>query len=89
MMHTRVVEWTEETEQTTTEEPTTEYKEITEVEAKEIYCNDRQIYITNDKRNLWRVPCSGEYGSHEPTEQLYYRSIPKGEGQNIYFVKSQ
>lgn len=88
MKNSLVVEWTEETEHTTTEEPTTEHKEITEAEAKEIYCKGGQIYITNDKREFWRVPCSGEYGSHETTEQLYYRSIPKGEGQNRYFIKS-
>ena len=81
-----IVEWTEETE-ATEETQKREYTEITEAEAKEIYCKGEQIYITNDKREFWRVPCSVEYGSHESTEQLYYRSIPKREGQNRYFVK--
>lgn len=90
MENTLVVEWIEEaehTEATTQTEITTEYKEVTEAEAKESYCNGLQIYVSTDKREFVKVPCSGDYGSHAPAEQLFYRSIPKGEGNNRYFVK--
>lgn len=89
MENTLVVEWIEEAEQTETTATieAKKYTEITEAEAKEIYCKGLQIYVSTYKRNFVRVPCSGEYGSHAPAEQLFYRSIPKGEGQNRYFVK--
>ena len=61
------------------------YIEITEAEAKEIYCKGGQIYITNNRRNFWRVPCSYEYGSSAPVEVLFKRSIPEYEGETKYF----
>jgi hypothetical protein len=59
--------------------------EITELEAKEIYCNGGNVFITNNRRTFWRMPCSYEYGSNAPAEQLFYRSIPKYEGQTIFY----
>ena len=61
------------------------YIEITEAEAKEIYCKGGQIYITNNKRTFWRVPCTYEYGSHATSESLFKRSIPEYEGETKYF----
>lgn len=84
-----VVEWGEETKAGAEEAEmkTIEYTEITEIEAKEIYCKGLQIYVSTDKRDFVKNPCSGDYGSHAPAEQLFYRSIPKGEGDNRYYIK--
>ena len=65
------------------------YIEITELEAKGIYCGGEQIYITNDKREFFRVPCSGDYGSHAPAEVLYTRSVPTHEGKIKFFIKEK
>ena len=80
-----VVEWTEEaTEQmeTITEEPKTEYERITKEEAKEIYCKGEQIYTSEDGINFYKVPSSGDYGSHATTEELFYRSTSGS--KNLY-----
>lgn len=59
--------------------------EITEAEAKEEYCNGRNVYVSNDKRNYWKIPSSYEYGSHAPAEELFNRSVPKYEGENTFY----
>lgn len=61
------------------------YIEITEDEAKKIYCNGENVYICNNKRKYWKLPKSYEYGSHAPVEQLFYRSIPRYEGNTIFY----
>ena len=84
-----LVEWTEETEQTTTEKQTEEtiikYEWITKEEVNEIYCKGGQIYTSEDGVNFHRVPSSGEYGSHASTEELFYRSI--GASKNFYIKR--
>ena len=65
------------------------YIEITETEAKEIYCSGNQIYVTTDQKELFKVPCSGDYGSHAPAEVLYYRSVPKNEGNVKFFIEEK
>lgn len=61
------------------------YVEITEAEAKELYCKDEKVYICNDKRNYWKLPASYEYSSHAPAGDLFYRSIPKYEGNTKFY----
>ena len=68
------------------------YIEITEVEAKEIYCKGGQIYTSDNGTDFFRVPCSYEYGSSAPAEQLFYRSTNGDKGfyvrsQNVYFME--
>lgn len=58
-----------------------EYIEITEAEAREIYCKGENVYITNEKRTLWKLPASYEYTSNAPAKELFYRSIPECEGK--------
>ena len=81
-----VVEWTEEetevAKEATTEEHKPEYEWITKAEAKEIYCNGEQIYISEDGINFHKVPSSDSYGSHATTEELFYRSISGS--KNLY-----
>lgn len=62
------------------------YEEITQEEAKILYCNSLSIYVTTEQRDLWKLPPSYEYGSHAPIEDLFYRSVPQNEGQ-IRFYK--
>lgn len=57
-----------------------DYVEITEAEAKEIYCKGGQIYTSEDGKEFYRVPCSYEYGSTLPAEQLFYRSTNGDKG---------
>lgn len=62
------------------------YIEITEAEAKEIYCKGGNVYISNINRSYWKIPASYEYGSHAPAEELFYRSCPKWEGENKFYT---
>lgn len=67
--------------------------EITEAEAKKIYCKCGKVYITTsgtkvwNGRKHWKLPASYEYASHAPAEELFYRSIPTNEGE-IKFYKN-
>ena len=60
--------------------------EITKEEAKTVYCNHKKVYVSTDEREFWKLPASGEYGSHAPIEELFYRGIPMYEG-NVRFFK--
>ena len=62
------------------------YTLISAAMAKELYCHGRSVYITTDKRSLFRLPASYEYGSHAPAEELFYRSIPDSEGEVRYYA---
>lgn len=62
------------------------YIEITESEAKALYCKGEKVYICNDKRNFWKLPASYEYSSNASAEGLFYRSVPRCEG-NVRFYK--
>ena len=61
------------------------YIEITETEAKKIYCKGENVYISNNKKNYWKLPASYEYGSHAPADKLFDRSIPEYEGINKFY----
>lgn len=61
------------------------YIEITETEAKELYCKGNDIYINNNSRKYWKLPASYEYSSRAPTEELFNRSIPVGEGETKFY----
>lgn len=61
------------------------YVEITKTEAKELYCKGNSIYISNNLRKYWKLPASYEYSSHAPAEELFNRSIPKGEGETRFY----
>lgn len=61
------------------------YIEITEKEAKTMYCKCENVYVSTDARSLWKLPASYEYGSHAPKEELFYRSIPEYEGKVAFF----
>ncbi len=62
------------------------YTLISTAMAKDLYCRGRSVYITTDKRSLFRLPASYEYGSHAPAEELFYRSIPDNEGEVRYYA---
>lgn len=59
--------------------------EITKKEAKELYCNGKNVYITTINRTHWKIPASYEYGSHAPVEELFNRSVPKYEGKVKFY----
>lgn len=61
------------------------YSEITEAEAKEIYRKGGKVFVTTDRRTHWKIPASYEFGSHAPAEELFNRAIPKYEGQVKYY----
>lgn len=61
------------------------YIEITKEEAKKLYCKSEKVYVTTNTRTHWKLPASGEYGSHAPAEELFYRSIPEYEGDVKFF----
>lgn len=61
------------------------YTEITENDAKIMYCNCENVYVSTDARNLWKLPASYEYTSHASAEELFYRSVPEYEGKVTFF----
>lgn len=61
------------------------YLQITEEEAKKMYCEGHKVYVTTNKRTHWKMPSSYEYCSHAPAEELFNRSIPKYEGGVGFF----
>ena len=61
------------------------YTEITENEAKTLYCSSEKVYVSTNARKYWKLPASYEYGSHAPKEELFYRSIPECEGKVAFF----
>lgn len=63
------------------------YTAITKSEAKELYRKGTDVFICNDKRHYWKLPASYEYSSHAPTEELFERSIPCGEGDTKFYRK--
>lgn len=63
------------------------FVEITKEEAKIAYCKSKRVYVSTDEREFWKLPASGEYGSHAPIEELFYRGIPMYEG-NVRFFKN-
>ena len=58
---------------------------ITEEEAKNLYCNTENVYVSTNERKLWRLPPSYYYASHSSSENLFYRSIPEYEGTVEFF----
>lgn len=62
----------------------TEYVEITEADAKLIYCDGGRIYTSENGKDFYRVPCSYEYNSTLPVEQLFYRST---NGDKGFYIK--
>lgn len=66
-----------------------DYIKITEEEAKRIYCRGGKVYISNNKRTYWKLPDSYYYFSNEPAEKLFYKSIPKYEGENNFYTISK
>ena len=67
------------------------FVEITMEEAKMLYCNGKDVYITTSGtkawkgRTYWKLPASGEYASHAPVENLFHRGIPEYEGEVKFF----
>lgn len=59
--------------------------EITKEEAKELYCKGKSIFVNTNLRNQWKLPPSYAYSSHAPAEDLFYRSIPTGEGEVAFY----
>ena len=59
--------------------------EITEDEAKERYCKYLNVYVSTNERTHWKLPASYEYSSHAPVEDLFYRSIPRNEGEVKFY----
>lgn len=65
--------------------------EITREEAKKLYCNGKNVYITTSGtkvwqgRTHWKIPSSSEYGSHAPVEELFNRGIPIYEGEVKFY----
>lgn len=64
---------------------TKQHIEITKEEAKKEYCKGNNVYVSNEKRNFWKLPASYEYSSHESAESLFYRSLPEYEGKNTFY----
>lgn len=62
-------------------------EEITKEQAKEEYIKGTNVYVTTDKRTMWKMPASYQYASHAPASELFYRSLPKYEGTVRFFVK--
>lgn len=62
-----------------------EYIEISKEEAIQLYCKCEDVFICNDKRKFWKMPKSYEYSSHEPEKNLFFRSIPSGEGDTKFY----
>lgn len=48
-------------------------------EAKEAYCHGKRIWI-DGKYGQEKIRSSGEYGSHAPAEELFYRSVMHHDG---------
>lgn len=67
--------------------PPHSYQEITEDEAKIMYCKGDPIYTLTLKQNLRKIPASYEYSSHAPASELFYRGIPQYEGRVQFFKK--
>lgn len=63
-----------------------QYKKITKEEAKERYVHGEQVYLTNDKRTLWAMTPARYYSSHAPSGELFYGTIPWGEGKAVFFM---
>ena len=61
------------------------YIEITKEEAKARYIDGEYVYISNDKRQYWRMPASYEYASHAPVNELFLRGLPENEGENRFY----
>ena len=61
------------------------FEEITATEAFRSYCYGQSVYITTDRRKLWRLPASYEFGSHAPVSELFFRCVPDNEGEVKYF----
>lgn len=61
------------------------FEEITSKEAFRNYCHGQSVYITTDRRKLWRLPASYEFGSHAPASELFFRCVPDNEGEVKYF----
>ena len=59
--------------------------QITREEARARYIKGQPVYATTTRRVGWKLPASGEYGSHAPIEDLFYRSIPTGEGEVLFY----
>ena len=62
-----------------------QYKEITKEEAKQRYICSQRVYLSNERRTLWEMTPAGYYGSHAPLEELFYRTIPWGEGESTFY----
>jgi hypothetical protein len=62
------------------------YTEITKANAKARYVLGKNVYVTTNDREYWRMPRASEYGSHAPAEELFHRSIPEYEGDVKFFV---
>lgn len=62
-----------------------QHKEITKEEAKQRYICSQRVYLSNERRTLWPMTPAGYYGSHAPLEELFYRTIPWGEGEAVFF----
>lgn len=62
------------------------YIEISEEEAKELYCNGDKVYITNRMKTMWKLPPTYEFNSLVPAEQLFYRLLSSG-GDETKFYK--
>ena len=60
------------------------YIEISEEEAKELYCKGDQVYFTSRTKTFWQLPASYEFASLVPAEQLFYRLISSGEETKFY-----
>lgn len=61
------------------------YIEITKEEAKTRYIDGEYVYISNDKRQYWRMPASYEYASHASVKELFFRGLPECEGENRFY----
>ena len=66
-----------------------DYIEITKEEAKDIYCKNGDVYVSNKERQYWHLPPSYAYNSHAPIEELFYRSCPSNEGENRFFKEAK
>ena len=61
------------------------YIEISEEEAKELYCKGDKVYITNRMKTMWKMPATYEFNSLVPAEQLFYRLLSSGGNETKFY----
>ena len=53
------------------------YKRVTLAEAKKEYCNGNEVFILTEEKDMYTLPSTDKYGSHDNAENLFYRGLPE------------